>query len=53
VTPFLEGALDCVGVNWLPREALEADRSGEPGIEATNDELDTFESSAKEVLLFG
>jgi hypothetical protein len=32
---------------------LEADRSGEPGTEATKDELDIFESSAKEALAFG
>jgi hypothetical protein len=31
VTPFLDGVLDGVGVYWLRREALAADRSGEPG----------------------
>jgi hypothetical protein len=53
VTPFLDGALDGVGVNWLPRDALEADRSGEAGIDVRKDELEAFESCANEILFFG
>jgi hypothetical protein len=52
-TPFLDGALDWVGVNWLPREALAADLSGEVGIDVRKDELEGFEVSANDVLLFG
>ena len=49
VTPFLDGALDCVGVNWLPCEASAPDRS-----DAAKEELlEVFDSSANDDLLFG
>jgi hypothetical protein len=53
VTPFLDGVLDGVGVNWLPREAIAVDRSGEAGVDVRKDELEAFGFSAKEDLLFG
>lgn len=53
VIPFLDGALDWVGVSWPPREATEdADWSGDAGLEYRNDELDMAELSAEDVLLF-
>lgn len=53
VTPFLEGALDVVGVDCAGREPMAGDRSGEAGTDTTSDEPETLGSSVKEVLLFG
>jgi hypothetical protein len=53
LTPFLEGVLDGVGVGWPPCEKLAGGGYGEKGVDARNEEPETFESSVKDALLFG
>lgn len=51
-TPFLDGVLDGIGVDWPSRDASVLGRSVEAGIDVAEDALETFESSAGGGLAF-
>ena len=54
VAPFLDGALESVGVAWALCEGFAGDGSEEePGFDATMEELDLFGSSVKDGLFLG